>query len=496
VAEAPVESEARPETEGEGNKTRSVSQVVSAIKRALEGGVGRVEVVGEISSFRAWRSGHWYFDLKDERALLPAVMFRGDVRKVRIEPEDGMEVLVRGRITLYEAQSKAQLVVDHLEPVGQGALALAFEKLKARLAEEGLFDADRKKPLPLLPRTVGLVTSPQGAALADMLRILRQRMPGIGVLLSPTRVQGKGAGEEIAAALRRLDASGKCDVIIVGRGGGSLEDLWAFNEEVTARAIASCETPVISAVGHETDITIADWVADWRVATPSHGAARAVPEKTELLNRIRAHHQRLNKLALGEVHLARLRLERLTQGLGEPRLLLARSLQRLDQLGARLEKSSGNALQRSQRRFSALTERLRSQAPHRQMTQRRMLLGKWSERLAGARPSHRLDRGRADLDGLALRQHAAMDRILAQNRENLAQLTGSLSALSPLAVLARGYGVVTQRGSTGESVITRAAQISPGDAFSVRMEDGKIRATATHVDLGEQKDQTDPDKKA
>ena len=248
----------------------TVSQLISLVRQDVENKYRSVTIVGEISSFKPWRSGHWYFDLKDEQALVPAVMFKGFCEKVKFEVKEGLQVLIKGRVSVYAPQSRIQLIVESMEPVGAGALALAFEQLKEKLQKEGLFDPKHKKPLPFFPKTLGLVTSPQGAALQDMLRILNQRMPGLNILLSPARVQGQGSAAELAQALKLLEAQKICDVIIIGRGGGALEDLWAFNEEVLARAIYECQAPIISAVGHETDFSIADFVADLRCATPTH----------------------------------------------------------------------------------------------------------------------------------------------------------------------------------------------------------------------------------
>jgi exodeoxyribonuclease VII large subunit len=478
-----------PKKVGVDPDAQSVSQVVGRIKRALENQVGQVVVVGEISSFRAWRSGHWYFDLKDDRATLPAVMFRGDNRNVRFEPEDGVQVVARGRISLYEAQSKAQLVVESLQPVGQGALALAFEELKSRLSKEGLFDAERKKSLPIFPRTVGVVTSPQGAALQDMVRVLRQRMPGINVLLAPTRVQGTGSADEIAAALSRLDGSQRCDVIIVGRGGGSLEDLWAFNEEKTARAIAACETPVIAAVGHETDVTIADWVADHRAATPTHGAADAVPDLDEWVARLNALFVRLTQKAESELRLARLEIEKRARALGEPRLLLARSWQNLDQLNARLDDATRARLKNERRRFESARGRLAQQAPHHQMTQRRVALGDLAERLARCLPMDGVHTAQARLSALAQRHDNAGRERVRREAEKLGHLAAALGALSPLSVLGRGYGLVSREEEGGTRVLTRADQVHAGDPLEIRFEDGRVQAQATHVDLGDKNHQ-------
>lgn len=263
----------------DGPPARTVSEVVAAVNKALaEPAFANVWVRGEVSGFKPASSGHWYFDLKDAGAVLNAAMFRGANQKVRFDVEDGMEVLVRGRVAVYPARSNLQIIVEEMRPVGMGELALRFEQLKRKLDAEGLFSQARKRDLPPYPRCIGIVTSLQAAALRDMLRVATQRFPGIRILVAPARVQGEGAADEIAAAIARLDAHAGCDVLIVGRGGGSIEDLWAFNEEVVVRAVAASRIPVVSAVGHETDFTLCDFAADVRAATPSNAAELVVPD--------------------------------------------------------------------------------------------------------------------------------------------------------------------------------------------------------------------------
>src|SRR5262245_30244611 len=276
-----------------GRRVFTVSELTRAVKNTLEGRFGGLWVEGEISNLRVHTSGHVYFTLKDDEAQVRAVLFRGRMRRVRFEPADGLHVLAFGRLEVYAVRGEYQLVCDVLEPKGLGALQLAFEQLKARLAAEGLFDAARKRPLPVLPRRVGLVTSPTGAAVRDFLRVVTRRFAGLQVLVCPVRVQGDTAAGEIAEALATLNRRGDLDVIVVARGGGSLEDLWAFNEEAVARAIAASKIPVISAVGHETDVTIADFVADLRAPTPSAAAELVVREKAQLVAHLGSLRERL-----------------------------------------------------------------------------------------------------------------------------------------------------------------------------------------------------------
>src|SRR3989338_2046835 len=380
----------------------TVSQLISLVRQDVENKYRSVTIVGEIASFKPWRSGHWYFDLKDEQALVPAVMFKGFCEKVKFEVKEGLQVLIKGRVSVYAPQSRIQLIVESMEPVGAGALALAFEQLKEKLQKEGLFDPKHKKPLPFFPKTLGLVTSPQGAALQDMLRILNQRMPGLNILLSPARVQGQGSAAELAQALKLLEAQKICDVIIIGRGGGALEDLWAFNEEILARAIYECQTPIISAVGHETDFSIADFVADLRCATPTHAAQTAVPDKRELLERLAQTQNRLHKLAKAYLGRAQLQLAQLSKRLVSPKTALLQIMQRLDTQAQRLEKIM-------LRRFQMARERLGANA-------------------------------------------------------------AKLGALSPLKVLARGYGAVFQE----NKIISQVNQVQVVALLRLRLSDGNL----------------------
>ncbi|MGH9748339.1 MAG: exodeoxyribonuclease VII large subunit, partial [Candidatus Polarisedimenticolia bacterium] len=288
---------------GPGNAPRedrpilSVSELNALVRGMLEEAFPSVWVEGEISNLRTYPSGHTYFTLKDENAQVSAVLFRGAAAALRFRPEDGLRVVVRGRVSLYETRGSFQVVVDAIEPAGLGALQLAFEQLKARLQGEGLFEAARKRPLPMLPRRIGVVASLAGAALHDVLKVLRRRFAGLGVVIAPSRVQGEGAAREIAAAIADLNRLGGIDVLILARGGGSLEDLWAFNEEAVARAIAASRVPVVSAIGHEVDVTIADLVADLRAPTPSAAAEMVVRSRAELAATVAALRARLGSAA-------------------------------------------------------------------------------------------------------------------------------------------------------------------------------------------------------
>lgn len=414
-------------------KRHSVSQLLQEVMQLVEGEYRFVQVVGELSSFKQWRSGHWYFDLKDEQATLPSVMFKGLTSRVRFEVKDGMQVCITGKLSIYAGQSRVQLIASEIEPLGQGALALAFEQLKEKLEAEGLFAAERKKKLPPFPLCVGLVTSPQGAALQDMLRIFRQRMPKVNILLAGARVQGEGSAQEIADALKKLDESGRCDVIIVGRGGGSLEDLWAFNEEVLARQIAQCKTPVVSAVGHETDFCIADFVADKRAATPTHAAGEVVPSLADIEEWLLMKKRQLNNQMQASHNRVRLSVEKLAGRLPEPRLILARKSQQLEMLANKI--------------FTALS------------------------------PDKKILRAASVLENFRVRLQQGMLKKESDSKKNLGLLSAKLDALSPLKTLSRGYATAKVSGKILQTVFG----LKVGDEVQVRISDGEIAAQITAI---------------
>jgi exodeoxyribonuclease VII large subunit len=433
-----------------GRRVFTVSELTRAVKDTLEGRFGGVWVEGEISNLRVHTSGHVYFTLKDEEAQVRAVLFRSRVRRVRFEPADGLHVLAFGRLDVYAVRGEYQLVCEVLEPKGLGALQLAFEQLKARLHAEGLFDAARKRPLPTLPRRVGLVTSPTGAAVRDFLRIVTRRFAGLQVLVCPVRVQGETAAGEIAAALGTLNRLGDLDVIVLARGGGSLEDLWAFNEEAVARAIAASKIPVISAVGHETDVTIADFVADLRAPTPSAAAELVVREKAELARHVatlgtrlaRAMSQRTGRFA---DRLADFRRRRVLTDPGRPLRDWAR---RVDDLGTRLERAMARQDARARERLQRAARALRPGLLADPVRHQHRLIGQ----LGG-----RLERCAREA---AARRRRAMEALAAR-----------LDGLSPLACLARGYAIAALPG--GE-VLTRADRVRPGERVMVRLREGSL----------------------
>jgi exodeoxyribonuclease VII large subunit len=425
-----------------------VSELTRAIRGLLEKQYADLWVEGEISNFRAHGSGHWYFTLKDAEAQIRAAMFRKENLRLRFRPEDGMKVLCRGRITVYEARGEYQLVALEMEPRGSGALLLAFERLKTKLAAEGLFAPERKRKLPLLPRRLGVVTSPTGAAIRDILEVVRRRDPRMSVLICPVRVQGEGAAAEIADGIRRLSHSGLVDVIIAGRGGGSIEDLWAFNEEVVARAIFECAVPVVSAVGHEVDVTIADFVADVRAPTPSAAAEIAVPVRAELRARIldlRARGGRGLLRRLGEL---RHRLEAAKGRVEDPRRLLARRRIALDDALNRCGRIVRGRLLEARNRLSGATASLRQR-----------------------HPSARVARARQRIADLRHRLEALKTQRLAAHRRAFEVMAGKLETLSPLAILGRGYAIARRESG---AVVMRAADVRREERLEVLVAEGKL----------------------
>ncbi len=343
----------------------SVAAITRRIRTLLEGSFPRVAVEGEIGQVTRARSGHLYLTLKDETAVLDVVCWRSTASRLAVSPTEGMRVVARGEVTVYEPRGRYQLVATSLRPAGEGALRARFEALVARLRGEGLFDPEQKKPLPALPGTVGIVTSPTGAAVRDIIRILRRRFPPVRIVLSPTVVQGSGAAEAVAAAMARLDRWGGAAVMIVGRGGGSLEDLWAFNEEAVARAIFAARTPVVSAVGHEVDVTVADLVADLRAATPSEAAEAVVPDRSAIASGLAGLGRRLAHALRGRVREGRSRLRALarTAVLRRPETLLRTREQRLDEVSAALAGGWRETLRSKRTRLDLAATRLAGLSP-------------------------------------------------------------------------------------------------------------------------------------
>ncbi len=435
----------------------TVSELTASIKTTLEEGFPMMWVEGEISNLRTPGSGHAYFTLKDEGAQISAVLFRGRGRRVRFELEDGMQVLAFGGLDVYAARGQYQLVVEMMEPKGLGALQLAFEQLKRKLEAEGLFEESRKRPLPAFPRVIGIVTSPTGAAIRDMLNIIGRRFADLHILITPVRVQGDEAPGEIVQALAHLQEIANLDVIIVGRGGGSIEDLWAFNDERVARALAGCRVPVISAVGHETDFTIADFVADLRAPTPSGAAELVVREKLAVMETLADLYARLKQAMTAEVSARRERVDFLLRRrvLTDPARALRDIYRRLDDLQGRL--------------------RLGLRASQRHMTHRVALA---TGALRSRNPLSRIAAASALLSQLRVRLASSAAHNAKTSRARFAELVGRLESLSPLGVLARSYSVT--RLPSGE-VVRSATQVGVGDALEILLHQGALGARVTEV---------------
>ncbi|MCA1592144.1 MAG: exodeoxyribonuclease VII large subunit [Acidobacteria bacterium] len=450
----------------------TVSELTSQVRSALENRFASVWVEGEISNFKAHTSGHWYFTVRDESAQLRATCFRGVNRAIRFRPSDGLLVRVRGRLTVYEPRGEYELMVEGLDPVGAGALRVAFEQLRDRLSAEGLFDESLKRELPLLPRRIGVVTSPAGAAIRDIIRTVARRTRTVSILIAPARVQGAGAGREVAHAIRLLNeqhraalAEGRArdcvDAIIVGRGGGSSEDLWAFNEEEVARAIRASVVPVISAVGHETDFTIADFVADVRAATPTAAAELVAEREDEIASYVEdLTHKLVNSLRYRVItERARVAEAAMSHGFDEVRTRLRASLEELRDARVRLEKLMAERAVRARRRFDDAVCRL-----------------------SPARAATRASAARVRLAVTHAGMESAARARLDDARARLAVNVASLDALSPLAVLGRGYALaVDERGK-----LLRSARASKtGERVRVRLAEGALSCRVEEVEAGE-----------
>lgn len=434
----------------------TVSQLNRQARSLLESHFDFVWVEGEISNFAAPSSGHWYFSLKDGNAQVRCAMFRGRNQRLRFSPGNGDHVRLRCRVSLYEGRGEFQLIVEHMEQAGAGALQAAFERLKAKLLAEGLFEQERKKPLPESISHLGVITSPTGAAIHDILTVLKRRCPAIEVSILPVAVQGEGAAREIADAIERANrwqAEGKIDLdaLIVGRGGGSLEDLWAFNEEVVARAIAASELPIVSAVGHEVDFSIADMAADHRAPTPSAAAEMLSPDQREQLQRLQKLEADLVRLIRRKLADAQTRLDHLRARLKHPGAQLREQSQRLDELEQRLILAQKNLLAKKRGELALLESRLQANSP--------------LPRIKGLQ---------SELNNLQQRMESAMQARLQDARNRLSHLAGMLDSLSPLGTLARGYAIVTDPEG---KVITDADSVEVGSRLHTRLASGRLEVT-------------------
>ncbi|MCC3719087.1 exodeoxyribonuclease VII large subunit [Rouxiella badensis] len=435
----------------------TVSRLNQTVRELLENEMGQVWLSGEISNFSQPSSGHWYFTLKDARAQVKCAMFRNSNRRTPFRPQNGQQVLVRASITLYEPRGDFQLIAESMQPAGDGLLQQQFEQLKQTLSAEGLFDTEHKQPLPSPAQCVGVITSASGAALHDILQVLKRRDPSLPVVIYPTAVQGVDAPLQIVRAITLANQRNECDVLIVGRGGGSLEDLWSFNDERVARAIFASRLPIVSAVGHETDVTIADFVADLRAPTPSAAAELISRNQLELLRQIQSQQQRL-EMAM-DYYLAQMaqRFTRLNHRLQQqhPHLRLARQQTALFKLRSRLDEAMQNHLRRLLRRAQSLQQRLSQHQPQRRIHQMQQRVQKLQYRL-----------------------QQAMTAQLGDSRQRFGTACTQLEAVSPLATLARGYSVTTT--PQGE-LLKHTAQTAPGAMLKTRLEDGWIESEVKSV---------------
>jgi exodeoxyribonuclease VII large subunit len=462
-------------------KVYAVRELVAALRTQVERAFTDIYVEGEISNYRPAESGHLYFTLKDGSAQLRVVMWRTQARLLRFRPENGLAVIARGRATIYDERGDLQLQAEMLEPKGAGALQLAFEQLKAKLAAEGLFDAGRKKPIPTLPRCIGVVTSARGAALQDILNILRRRHESVSVLIYDARVQGESAAAEVSAGVKHFNRARNVDVIVVARGGGSFEDLFAFNDEALARTIAASKIPVISAVGHETDFTICDFVADLRAPTPSAAAELVIQSKHELAERLAMLRDRLRQAISYKLLRWNNALSRLAQHSALVRMpdQVARRQQRLDDLLHRMEQAQRRNLNGLRRRHESLDVRLRHQDMRVRLSAMRHQLEAHSSELQ--RQSERVLAGKKTrAEDLTLALGRAAETILLRRRSRWELLHSSLCGLSPKAILARGYALVFD--ATG-NLVKDTSQLKRGDAIRAQLGRGEFTAKVNQTKL-------------
>ena len=434
----------------------TVSELTGLLRTSIEEQFSDILLEGEISNLRAPGSGHVYCTLKDKTSQIRAVLFRSSAVRLRFALQEGMHVIVRGRLTVYELRGEYQIVLDTVEPKGIGALQLAFEQLKERLAAEGLFDQDRKKPIPAFPRTVGIVTSLTGAAVRDILTVLRRRWPTLHILIAPVQVQGESAGRQIAEALSALNDWGAVDVIIVGRGGGSLEDLWSFNEEIVVRAIAASQAPVVSAVGHEIDVTLADFVADLRAPTPSAAAEAVVPVLADILERLRELTVRTGQVMLRHCAFERQRLDAGIRGVADVRFRLQEVAQRTDDMVDRLREMVQQILTAGRERIHVA-----------------------QRDLSGLNPILVIKQGLATVPQFSKRLEGQMGAVLAQHRHRIHATLAQLNTLSPLAILGRGYCILHT--VPAGQILHRANDVKVGQEIVAQLARGQLSCMVTRV---------------
>jgi len=447
-----------PMTVKEDRDIFTVSRLNRTVGHLLEGSFPLLWVEGELSNLARPSSGHWYFSLKDADAQVRCAMFRGRNQRLNFTPEDGMQLLVRAKVGLYEARGEFQMIVEHMEEAGDGALRRAFEALKQRLAAEGLFDDEQKLPVPSLPKRIGVITSPTGAAVRDIVSVLQRRFPAIPVIIYPVPVQGEGAAAKIAAMIETAEQRNECDVLLLARGGGSLEDLWAFNEEVVARAIHACTLPIVSGIGHEIDFTIADFVADQRAPTPSAAAELVSPDQEEWMADLQAYN----------AHFKMLMENRLSE-----------QSQQLVWLGKRLQQQHpGTQLRQRAQRVDDLEQRFRL-ALRGQLRETRAGIAELRARLHRHIPEHRVAQLQTRFKTLRQRMQTAMSHKVDNRRQLLAATSRALDAISPLATLHRGYAIVS--GIPGGEVLRGTKGVHPGDQVQARLANGKLICTVNET---------------
>lgn len=444
------------ENSPKSRRSISVSELNHQVRSLLESSFLSLRVSGEISNFARPSSGHWYFTLKDDKAQVRCAMFRNRAQSVNFRPKEGDQVVVTARVSLYEGRGDYQLICERMEEDGVGRLQLAFEQLKQKLATEGLFTQSRKRALPKHPRAVGVITSQTGAAIHDILTVFKRRYPSLPIFLYPTAVQGAEAAEQIVRAIELANRHAQAEVLIVGRGGGSLEDLWPFNEERVARAIAASEIPIVSAVGHEVDISISDLVADLRAPTPSAAAELLSPDQHELLLRLQQTEQALLQRWRWHQQRQQERLLAARNRLRHPGEKIREQIQKSDDLELRLKAAMRRLLSNSRERLSDRQRRLYSQRPERQIRQYR-----------------------SQLEMLLRRLEKGTGVLLDKRRMSLARAAGQLNAISPLATLERGYALVTDPHG---KVVRSSQQLRPGDRVAIRLQQGSAEAQITRTD--------------
>jgi len=456
----------------------TVSDFLSLCNKTIENNIPTCWLQGEISNLSRPASGHWYFSLKDNRGQIRCALFRLNQRNIKFNPENGLEILVRAAPTVYEARGDFQLIIQHIEPVGVGNLQLAFEQLKNKLKDEGLFDAIHKKPLPVKVDTIGVISSSNGAVIRDIIKVLNKRYPFAEILLFDSVVQGEGSAEKLTQAIEAADQSNRCDVLIVARGGGSLEDLWAFNEEVLARAIFDAKTPIISAIGHETDTTIADFVADVRAPTPSAAAMLATPDRLELLSKVAKLYNNLSQLSQQAFNQHQSILNQLSARLPSPDRQLNSLSQKLDGLNAHLNYQIKTKLRLNQSKLSTLFEQLKQHSPSANISHNQQL-----NYLAKTQLQQSIKRlvvqQKNTLNDLHERLEKSINTTLDWQKNKLAQHILGLDHLSPLNTLSRGYSISTTQDN---QVLHSTADVKIGEAMTTRLSDGKVYSQVKKIE--------------